>query len=339
MSSENLSLLDSDNAKVATALAERAAAVRIAKDMRKEAGIGDMASGAWDFVKKYPYPFLGAGAGAAIGGLTAQARDKRRRNTLGSMLTGGLAGAGLGTGVQLIDYASGLAGDGAAKKSPAVLQEEALRASGDNAGKQYPWLRGAIATGAGADVARQVRNNVNPLKDFVLHREGGYVGPTAGNLKNQSRSAVANIQHLLADQDVKLEGGAYRALQEADAAGKLDDLSLRGIIRSARKGSPQTVGGTPGTPDIPANYATGAKGSKGKPGTPGVQINKKQLADLARRGAQRRGSTWGGSAKRIGGLYGLPFGLTYLGEHRAKREAMELAGERFRRGLYKDLKK
>jgi hypothetical protein len=48
---------------------------------------------------------LGAGAGAAVGGLTSLAKPKKKRKSIRSMLTGALAGGGLGVGAHYLSKA------------------------------------------------------------------------------------------------------------------------------------------------------------------------------------------------------------------------------------------
>ena len=90
-------------------LAKRATVARKLRKFQKAAGL-DM-SALSQLIQENPHiagALLGAGGGAAFGGLTSLARPKHDRQTGGSMLTGALAGAGLGLGGSyLVPYLRG----------------------------------------------------------------------------------------------------------------------------------------------------------------------------------------------------------------------------------------
>jgi hypothetical protein len=103
METRSLALPDTRDAAVAY-LAKRAAAGRCLR-IEKSAGVGDSLGRIFHWLKDNPavaYSLLGAGGGAAAGGLLNLGRDKEDRTPLSSMATGALAGGGLGLGAGLL---------------------------------------------------------------------------------------------------------------------------------------------------------------------------------------------------------------------------------------------
>ena len=87
-------------------LSKRAVVSRKLVEMNKEAiDISGIGSSVGDFLSDNPAvtkALIGAGVGAGFGGLTSAAKPKEKRKTFRSMLTGALAGGGLGLGAHYL---------------------------------------------------------------------------------------------------------------------------------------------------------------------------------------------------------------------------------------------
>ena len=125
----------------------------------------------WDYIKANPAPFVGALGGAAVGGATSHRSDGRRRNTLGRMLGGGLAGASVG-----------LAGQMAYRNIPDDVQE--------------------LARGAAAELPEGLKNKIpESVRQNVLGLQDGGKLPTntAGFVRTDPTTTAKNTLRLQED--------------------------------------------------------------------------------------------------------------------------------------------
>lgn len=246
MYSSSACLLNNSNKEIADKLAKRAHQVRLEKSAASEGA--DWIGPAWDsiksFVKAHPAPFIGAGLGAGLGGVTSLRQDPRRRNVPASLLTGALAGGATGTGYELFRKAPGLAdqavpGTGAGNVTPLDLQaklQEVVQQGDVKPGPELNAIRRRELAGSfgkntalglvGLDAANSARHAYDPLMNFGPWRPAArdIESFLAGQAQNANLTPVGQFL-----QDARVAG-------QPNFRGRLDSL-----INTVKRQGPQRV--------------------------------------------------------------------------------------------------